>query len=1085
MSESGREERSASREALLARLKRGAGAVATPDRPIALGRSEAPLACAQERLWVLQRLQPGTGFNGPIAAEIVGPLEVNLIDEALNAIVERHAILRSSFVEKGGVPVQQVQPYSRFSAEVADVRRLAPSEARREALRLGRQFVGRPFSFAGGEALLRALLVQVEAGRTVVVAVAPMLVFDAASCRVVMRELHDLYEAGVEGRPAKLPEIPFQFGDYAAWEQRRVKEGAYEASSAYWRAQLAGAPPLLELPLKRARPASQTFEARRLPIPLTAELVARVERTARAIRGTPFMVLLGALYALLYRYSAAEDIVVGSWVLRRGADTADLVGPFVNTVCLRADLSGNPTIEELLARVRRVALGAYAHQSAPFERVLSSLRVARDLSHNPLFQVNCVYQDASAGFPSTRMSLSALDARIGSAVGYDLEVVFRRAEGGLTGFIEYKAELFSRETIDAMAEEYARVIELVVSAPGLHLTELARRRAQAEVPAAYPAPASRGVVGALEGLGRATPDALAAVARDGQVWSLGRLLARSLQVTEALREHGLGPGVAVGVLMDDAVTRMAALLGIWRLGGVAVPAEPGDPGSVVEDRFATAETRAVLIEAEQPAPRFAELDAVLIRVPEGEPPPESVEAAGGALCEDAAGYVQFTSGTSGTPLGVWVSLPALALQARSIADRYELRPVDRVLRFARVDSDVYFEEVVPTLLSGATVVVGDLATPPSAAALRSEVETRSVTVLNLPTAYWEEVTRDLDSWEGRVPSCLRLVVVGGEQPSLDSFARFRRCAPNVSLMNAYGSTETTITTTTFCIPPGPSVGETDPIPAGGPIDGVRVQVLDREGGELPAGAIGRIHIGGEALAVGYLRQAGLTADRFTPDPLGRPGARLFRTDDVGRRLPDGSVQLLGRAGAPKLRGYRIDPVHVASTIQGLVQCECHVRVTQQRLVAYLGSLRAPMEPEQIRARLAQLLPRHLVPSQIVVLECLPRSRRGAVLPSALPALSTPRTGRPRPPEGPTQTLLAGVWQEALGLREIGRDDDFFTLGGDSLSAIKIAVLAREAGLRFEPAEILRYPTLAELASRIEAAREEIASASLEAPCSPS
>jgi amino acid adenylation domain-containing protein len=1041
-----------------------------------------PLSFSQERLWFLDRMEPGSAFyNVPAALRLRGELDVAALERALGGIVRRHEALRTVFREVEGAPVQVIQPFDGFILPVdvlsggEDGERVVRERIAAEATR--------PFDLAAGP-LFRARLLRVDADDHVLLLCMHHVVSDGWSMDVLFRELSALYAAGRDGAEAELSPLPVQYADYAAWQREQLRGEALDRQLAYWRERLAGAPALLELPTDRPRPPVQTYHGAVERTHLSAELLPELRALARAEGVTLYMLLLAAFQVLLGKYAGTDDVVVGSPIAgRTRRETEGLIGFFVNTLVMRTDLGGDPSFRQLLRRVREGTLGAYEFQDVPFEKLVAELQPERRLDHAPLFQVMCTVRDGargSAGLPGLRVEEAAAELRTSN---FDLSLLLAVEDGELRGAMEYSTDLFERGTIQRMLRHLERVLEQAVATPdarisALELPDAAERAALvdgwnqtgAEVPSAssihhlFQAQAAR------------TPDAVALVHGERQL-TYRELNEQANRLAAWLRRRGVRPEVRVGICMHRSPELIVSLLAVLKAGGAYVPLDPAHPAErlsyMLQDSGA-----AVLLSLRSRGPALPEQPGVEVIHVDAAGPRISLERAddpaGGAGPGNLA-YVIYTSGSTGRPKGVGVEHRSLVNYAASAARRFGLGEGGRMLQFASISFDTAAEEIFPTLISGAALVLRSDEMLASPQAFWDACRRWSLTVLDLPTSIWHLMVRGLEPAD--LPESLQLVVIGGERALAEPFRDWRRAAGGrVRLLNTYGPTESTIVATAWEAPDGDEA-EVDTVPIGGPVANTRAYVLDGAMRPVPAGVPGELFVGGVQVARGYLGRPSLTAARFLPDPLGRePGARLYRTGDRVRWRHDGTLEYLGRLDDQvKVRGIRIELGEIEALLRrhpAVSDCAVLLRADgggEGRLVAYVVG---DADAESLRPHLRQSLPEHMVPAAFVALDRLPLTPSGKLDRRALPAPAAPSAARQRMPETELEARLARVWGQVLGVESVGVEDSFFDLGGHSLLLIQLqARLAAELGRDFAVIELFQYPTVRALAAHLQAASQ--------------
>jgi len=1066
---------------LAVRVEAAGGSPEEPPLVPEIRMEPAPLSFGQERLWFMDRLDPaGAVYNLPAAVSLRGSLDAAALRSALAGITARHEVLRTTFPAPGGIPVQVVAPGLDLPLPQVDLSALAPGVRQAEALRLAAVEAARPFDLQAGPLLRTTLLRLSEAEHGLLVTV-HHIVFDGWSLGIFLRELAALSGA------AALPALPLQYADFAAWQRRRFDEGALTTHLAWWRETLAGAPPVLRLPLDRPRPPVQTFRGGSRRTSFGPDAIRAIRGLARRLEATPFMVFLSAWAALLARYQAGSDLVVGTAVAGRSrVDLEPLIGLFAENLVLRLDLAGDPGFDRLVARARETTLAAWAHEEVPFERLVRELRPERDLSHAPLYQT-ALTLDAShrppLELPGLRLELLPVES---GTAKLDLALYLEERQGPhereISGLLEYNRDLFDAVTATRLLAAFERLVEAVSQTAERRISELpvlseAERHqllrelsAGDAAPEAWPALVPR----LIEAHAAARPEA-PAVSGQSRTLSYGELDQRAERLAWKLGGLGVGPDVRVAVRLERSPELMVAMLGIWKAGGVYVPLDPTHPEERLAWIIADSEATVVLEDKdfkdskdtrdEEPAATLKSLQSF------------------GSLDATNAAYLIYTSGSTGRPKGVVVSHGALAAYAASVAGLYGVRPGDRVLQSASVAFDLSLDEIIPSLTGGAELVLRDDAMLASVESFLDGCQERGITVLVLPTAYWHEVAARLEAADLALPPSLRLVTTGGERLLPERLAAWQRRFPSGPLFNTYGPTEATIQVTAVDLngPGHPSDRPDRPeVPIGRPLPGAGVWLLDALGQPVPPGVPGEVCLGGALLARGYLGQPDRTAERFVPHPFpDTPGARLYRTGDLARFLPGGSLEFAGRIdNQVKVRGYRVEPGEVEAVLAR------HPGVAAATVVAWsegpgrtrLAGYVVPRSPAptaaELRAFLAGSLPEPLVPSELLFLDALPLTPHGKVDRRALPA-PTGQPGQPGggadhvPPRDEAERAVAAIWREALGIEKVGAHDNFFDLGGHSLVLARVHVLLKERlGREVSMVDLFRYPTVAALARHL-------------------
>ncbi len=1060
-----------------------------------------PLTSAQQRIWFLEQLTPGTSlYHIPLALRWRGPLLPELLGRSLDELRRRHAVLRVSFGQEDGQPVQTVLPPAPLPLPLIDLAGLPETVREDEARRLLRDGAGLPFDLAQGP-LLRGLLLRLSPEEHLLGLTVHHLVFDGWSVDILLSDLRAIYGALAAGRAPALPELPIQYLDYALWQRQPDQQAEQERLLAHWRARLAGLQPQT-LPLAAARPQADGVAGATVEWPLPPALHARLGELARQNGATLFMVLLTAFQVLLARYRGQPDVAVATVVANRTRpEQQGLIGFFANTLVLRADLPGPITLREALARVRAACLDAFAHQDLPFERLVAELRPARQLGQTPLVEAAFALQQLGAAGPADRaVELELLPG--GDTAKYDLALGVTEDAQGLRAAIEYRSALFSPEAAARMLGHWQTLLEAMAAdldrplADAPLLTEAERRLLLLDrnaTAAAIPAPLLHQRFAAQA---RATPDAVAVRAGD-QRMSYAELEAWSNRLAHLLLARGLPPEARVGVAIGRAPALAVALLAALKAGAAYVPLDPSAPPErlafVLDDaRIACVlsgpggarlpETTVPVLDLEVLAPELARLSA--------DPPARPV-------APEQLAYVLYTSGSTGRPKGVMVSHAGLRNYLAWAAGAYDVAGG----RGAPVHSPVGFDLTVTSLftplLAGRTVTM--LPEAPGVEALETALlEGDDFSLVKLTPAHLQLLAQSPRAAElaGRA----RALVIGGEALLAEHLALWRRAAPGVRLINEYGPTETVVGCCVYEV--GPDDPASGVVPIGRPIANTQLYVLDPRMQPVPPGVPGELYIGGDGLARGYLGRPDLTAERFVPNPFGAGGwelgaedtelkthSRLYRTGDLCRWREDGQLEFLGRIdGQVKLRGFRIELGEIEAVLSEHPQVRAAAVALRedtpgvQRLVAYVVPAEEPRTENQephgesaklntqnskLRTFLRERLPDYMVPSAFVALGGLPVSANGKVDRAALPAPTPPRPAAAALPQGAVEGLIAGVWRELLGQEQIGREDNFFDLGGHSLLLVKAH--ARLAALVETPlslVDLFRFPTVAALAAHL-------------------
>ncbi|HJX28022.1 MAG TPA: amino acid adenylation domain-containing protein, partial [Thermoanaerobaculia bacterium] len=943
-----------------------------------------------------------------------------------------------------------------------------------------------PFDLARGP-LIRAGLLRLGPREHVVVVTMHHIVSDGWSIGVLLRELSILYDTFAAGRPSPLPELPVQYADFAVWQREWLTGEVLEAQLGYWREQLSGAPAVLELPADRPRPAVRSVKGGQRSAALPLELSEALGWLARQWGATPFMVLLAAFQALLGRLTGQEDLTTGSPVANRNrGETEGLIGFFVNTLVLRGDLSGAPGFGELLARVRETALGAYAHQDLPFEKLVAEIQPERDLSRSPLFQVMLIVQNLPRA-ARDGWRLVALPEGGGTAK-FDLTLFFgEAAEGGWAAQAEYRRDLFDDSTIDRLLAHFTALLTAVVQAPERRVTELPllrdAERQQLLVEWNDTAAVSTAQDVCLHELITTQlardPEAVA-VTFEGESLTCRELDRRAGCLANTLRRLGVGPERRVGVAMERSLEMVVALLGVLRAGAAYLPLDPSYPPErlafMLEDGLGEEGEPPVLLTQKRLLDTLPSLQGRILCLEAGwDGNGESGSLRDVEVLPDHPAYVIYTSGSTGRPKGVVTTHRAIVNRLLWMQQAYGLTAEDRVLQKTPFSFDVSVWELFWPLLAGARMVLARPGGHQDPDYLVDLIERERVTTLHfVPSMLQVFLEHPLKHPEVERCASLRTVVCSGEALPFDLQERFwSRFPRGVGLHNLYGPTEAAVDVTSWACERESALRS---VPIGRPIANLRIHLLDAGLHPVPAGVPGELHIGGVGLARGYLRRPGLTAEKLIPDPFSETaGARLYRTGDLARHRTDGRVEYLGRIDHQvKLRGFRIELGEIEAALAALpVVREVVVMMREdkpgdRRLVAYLVLEETVGREIQdiLRAGLQARLPEYMVPSAFVVLPALPLSPNGKVDRRALGLHVLPEEGERSgfvPPETEEERRMAAIWTEILGVPRVGLQDDFFRLGGHSLLATRvIARLRRDFQVDLPLRSLFQTPTIAGL-----------------------
>ena len=1038
--------------------------------PRAARHERMPASFAQQRLWVLDQLEGGRAiYHVPACAWLSGQLDVPALKEALRQTIARHEALRTTFATVNGEPVLRIGPAA-VPLTIDDLSTIADAE--RVALSLATANARIPFDLSAG-ALLRVRLFRIRSDRHLLSLTLHHIIADAWSMGVFMSDLSSVYAALVSGTPSPLPALEIQYADFAAWQRERLRGAALEKLLAYWRTNLAGAAPLVDLPVDRARPAVQSFTGEIARFAIDAGVAARIRAVGDRQGATLFQTLLAAFQLLLHRYSGQSSVVVGSPVANRlRAEVEPLVGFFVNTLALRADFTADLTFRTLLEQVQATTIAAYAHQDLPFELLVSDLAPARSLSHNPVFQVMFALQNTRAA--QTRMGdIEVTPGTVDLGIAkFDLYLSLEaQPDGTINGEWEYASDLFDRATVDRMIGHFVTLLDSVAAEPEAGITRLALMPAAEQHRLTHewnrterPWPADRSLPELVSDQAMRTPDSIAVA--DGKTeLTYADLDRRSNQLAHHLRAAGVERETLIGLCVERSCDAVVGMLGILKAGGAYVPLDPTYPKDRIA--FMTADTAIRIFVAHASTSRELPVNATVVlldamsseisaRPADPLPPP----------APDSLAYVIYTSGSTGQPKGIQIEHRNAVSYLSWAQSAYSPEDVAGMLVSTSLCFDLSVLEIFLPLMSGGTAIVAE-----NALALADHPARQKVTTINtVPSAMTELLRGD------RLPDSVRIVSLGAEPVKAALVDRIYEQSNVREVFDLYGPTETTVYATCSRRTRGgrQSVGR--------PIANTRLYILDADRRPVPIGVAGEIYIAGAGVARGYLNRDELTAEKFVTDPFA--GGRMYRTGDLGRFWPDGEVQHLGRGDHQvKIRGFRVE---LGEIEHAMAQCHgvdaavarvWHGETATPRLAAYFtGEATAAALRDHLRAQ----LPPYMVPSALVRLEALPRTPNGKVDRLALPAPDDDATERPIvAPASMAEATLCRIWSEVLRVGQISTSDNFFEIGGDSILAIQITSRARQAGLDLAPSALFQHQTVAQLALAVKQPREHATSAGTE------
>ncbi|SMO63679.1 amino acid adenylation domain-containing protein [Melghirimyces algeriensis] len=1032
------------------------------------------MSFAQQRMWFLHCLDPeNPAYNIPTVLHLKGSLHVDVLMRSVQEIIQRHESFRTRVCEKDGKPIQVIQ--ESIDVEIPLVH-LDQADCG-QVYTLAKELANKPFDLTDVP-LFRGALVQTDEQEHYLIWVVHHMVSDGWSEELFKRELVTLYDAFLNGEPSPLAELPIQYADYADWQHEWMNGNVAKQQLQYWKQQLAGSLPVLQLPTDKPRTAVQTFRGAIHRFTIQGRFYEKIKQLSHEADQTLFMTLLAAFNTLLHRYSGETDILVGFPVANRNhSETEGIMGFFVNTLVLRTDLSGNPTFQDLLHQVKEVALQAYDNQDIPFEKLVEELQPERNLSYSPLFQVMFVMENTSVkAMEMSGLSIQPTEFDPGTSK-FDLTLFVKETEDGLLASFEYNTDLFEAATIERIANHFCHLLHHVATHPQQRVSELPllteeeRKWILSEFNKTETDVSETLIHERFAAIAQQKPDHIA-VESDGATFTYQELDERSERLAHFLRSQGVGPDVRVGICMERSVEMLVGLFGILKAGGAYVPIDPAHP----QERLTfllTDSAVSLLLTQERLLARFSQVngqvvcldrDASRIASTVDGPPPSRVGA-------DNLAYMIYTSGSTGTPKGVLIPHRGLSNYLTWALDAYEVEKGIGSIVSTSLAFDATITSLFLPLLAGGRVIL--LREGEEVEQLSQELrKRRNVSLLKITPTHLQLLSQQLSPEElsGRV----RTVVIGGEALLGEHIAFWKQAAPETRLINEYGPTETVVGCAVY-----EAVEATDrPVPIGRPIANMQLYVLDEFMQPVPIGVQGELYIGGIALADGYHNRPELTAERFVPHPFSnQPGDRLYKTGDMVRYLSDGNLEYMGRVDDQvKVRGYRIEPGEIeAVLLQHSRVAEATVILREdtpgdQRLVAYVTvSEGNEWNARDVQQHLAERLPSYMVPQTIMVLDAIPLTVNGKADRQQLPPPTQEQTeGEYVAPRTLTEKRLATIYQDVLNVEKISAEDHFFARGGHSLLAVQVISRIRNMwNIELPVRALFEAPSIAELAEQVD------------------
>ncbi len=1025
---------------------------------------------SQERLWFLSQLEPESiAYNITVGVKLPRQLQIDIFKKSLNEIFRRHEVLRTTFGEEEGRPVQIVSPAAPFDVQLENLQDVPQAQIPERVQQIATHQTLRPFNLTKDQ-LFRATLIQLGKEESFLIITMHHIITDRWSLGILAREIRSLYRAYSEDSPSPLPELPIQYADFA-YSQRKWLEGdVLESQLNYWKQKLAGVQ-LLQLPADRTRPAIQTYRGGKKGLRLSKDLTEELNQLSQSHGVTLFMTLLAAFKVLLCRYTGQTDFAVGSPIANRNrTEVEGLIGFFVNTLVLRTDLSGNPHFLDLLANVKETVLGALSNQDTPFEKLVEAINPKRDMSNSPLFQVMFTFQNV----PGTSVDLLGWSFFDTGTSMFDLTLYMWEEEKGLAGEIEYNVDLFDTVTIDLMTEHFETVLKGIVTNPEKRLSELPiltdseKHRLLIEwnnTNTDYPK--EKCFKQLFEEQVTRTPEGTAVICA-GRSLTYYELNNRANQVANHLRKLDVRPDSIVGIYIDRSIDMVVGLLGILKAGGTYMPLDPYFP--VERIKFMLEDSHSgILVTQSHLWGNLGEFSGKVICLDsdwgriseekESDPPDQ-------AGPNDLA-YTIYTSGSTGKPKGVQISHRALVNFLCSMGKKPGLTRGDTLLSVTTMSFDIFGLELFLPLITGAKVVITERGDALDGVRLIELLKNHEASIMQATPATWRLLIES--GWSGS--KNLRALCGGESLPSDIVGPLLDRCK---ELWNLYGPTETTIWSTIYRVR-----SKEDPILIGSPIANTQVYILDGSLQPVPAGVVGELHIGGEGLARGYLNRDALTREKFIPNPFGPvPGGHIYKTGDLARYRSDGRIECLGRSDHQvKVRGYRIELGEIETALADHPAVDKSVVVAREdqtggkRLVAYIVPEKdATISSSEIRTHLKRTLPDYMIPSVFVPIDEFPLTPNGKINRLALPVPEGGKLEDSRAyvaPCTPLEETIAEIWKEVLAVDNISVHDNFFEIGGHSLLSMQvISRLEKKIGLKINPRELI-YQTLGQLAASLE------------------
>ncbi|MCC5666134.1 amino acid adenylation domain-containing protein [Nostoc sp. CHAB 5784] len=1037
-----------------------------------------PLSFSQQRLWFIDQLYHGSSFyNIPTAFHIKGQLNVTAIEQSLNEILKRHEVWRTNFTLVNGEPVQNIIPELTWDLPMIDLEHLSGKDWESEVKQLAAQSAKKPFNLASC-LLVRATLLRLSEGEHVLLVTMHHIITDGWSCGVFLRELSTLYAAFSTNQPSPLPELPIQYADFTIWQRDRIQGEFLRTQLNYWKQQLKGELPVLQLPTNRPRPSVTTFTGAKQYFTFSTVLTNALRQLSQQADTTLFMSLLAAFNILLYRYTDQEDILIGSPIANRNrAELEGMLGLFVNTLVLRNNLSGNPSFRELLHRVREVTLNAYAHQDLPFEMLVEELQPERDLSRNPLYEVMFVLQNTPTSVEEVSgLTLRTLDFDSGTAQ-LDIFLSMSESEEGLTGCLEYNTDIFDSTTITQFINNFETLLENIVVNPEQHLRELSLLTASEQeqllfkfnqTRADYPQDASLHQL--FEQQVELTPDSLALISESEEL-TYRQLNHRINQLAHYLQKQGVAKEALVALCLERSIDMVVGIIAILKTGGAYIPLDPSYP--VERLNFMLSDSQALLLISNQEILGKLSLSSskiVCLDIHKDEITQESLENPINISSSDNFAYIIYTSGSTGIPKGVLGTHRGTINGLHWLWKTYPFTEGEVCCQKTAISFvDSVWEIFAPLLQGTPTVIISNATVLDPQLFIETLAHYKVTRIILVPSLL--RLLLDNYSHLAKKLSQLKVWITSGEALSVKLVKTFQELIPFAKLINLYGSSEVSANATYYDTTLLQE--QANSVPIGRPIDNTQVYVLNRDLQLTPIGVVGELYIGGDGLAKGYLHRSELTEKRFINNPF-IPGNQLYKTGDLVRYIKDGNLEYLGRDDEQvKIRGFRVELGEVATVItqhpdvQQSVVIASNDAQENQRLIAYLVTDKQDIAT-QLLPELQQKLPNYMLPSTFVVLSKLALTPNGKVDKLALQNNEITQYNTNKSfvnPRNFTELVLVKLWENLLNTSPVGVIDNFFDLGGHSFLAVRLmAQIQDKFGHNLPLSTLFENPTIEKLAT---------------------